>query len=171
MTAISNRRPGLRLAGRALAFLALFAALDVAYLGLKEPWLKPLVIDRLTVRPAAWAADALLAVPVQSDRHLLLAGGRRISVLNGCEGVDAMLLLLAAIVVAPIRWPHKLWGAGLGLPLVYAANQARIVALVWARLEAPPAAFALGHGLLGPLAVTAVAGLYFLCWSEACPRR
>lgn len=170
MTAISNSRPGRRLAGRALAFLVLFAVLDVAYLALKEPWLKPLVIDRLTVRPAARAADALLAVPVHADRHLLVAGGRRISVLNGCEGVDAMLLLLAAIVVAPIRWRHKLWGAGIGLLLVYAANQGRIVALVWARLEAP-AAFGLGHGLLGPLAVTAVAGLYFLWWSDVCSRR
>jgi hypothetical protein len=34
-----------------------------------------------------------------------------------------------------------------------------------------PAAFALGHGLLGPLAVTAAAGLYFLWWSGVCLRR
>ncbi|ANX04628.1 hypothetical protein PG2T_10945 [Immundisolibacter cernigliae] len=160
----------MHLAGRALAFLALFAALDLAYLAFKEPWLKPLVIDLLTVRPAAWLADAVLAVPVHADRHVLIAGGRRISVLNGCEGVDAMLLLLAAIAVAPAGWRDKLWGAGLGLSLVYVANQARIVALVWARLEMA-AAFALGHGLLGPLAVTAAAGLYFLWWSGACLRR
>lgn len=163
-------RPGARLAGRAVAFLMLFAALDLAYLALKEPWLKPLVIDTLTVRPAAWLADALLAVPVHAQLHLLVAGGWRISVLNGCEGVDAMLLLLAAVLVAPAGWRDKLWGAGLGLPLVYVANQVRIVALVWARLEAP-AAFAVGHGLLGPLAVTAAAGLYFLWWSGVCLRR
>jgi exosortase/archaeosortase family protein len=160
----------MHLAGRALAFLALFAALDLAYLAFKEPWLKPLVIDLLTVRPAAWLADAVLAVPVHADRHVLIAGGRRISVLNGCEGVDAMLLLLAAIAVAPAGWRDKLWGAGLGLPLVYLANQTRIVALVWARLDMP-AAFALGHGLLGPLAVTTAAGLYFLWWSDRCPHR
>jgi exosortase/archaeosortase family protein len=160
----------MHLAGRALAFLALFAALDLAYLAFKEPWLKPLVIDLLTVRPAAWLADAALAVPVHADRHVLIAGGRRISVLNGCEGVDAMLLLLAAIAVAPAGWRDKLWGAGLGLSLVYVANQARIVALVWARLDAP-AAFAVGHGLLGPLAVTTAAGLYFLWWSGVCLRR
>jgi exosortase/archaeosortase family protein len=160
----------MHLAGRALAFLALFAALDLAYLAFKEPWLKPVAIDLLTVRPAAWLADAALAVPVHADRHLLIAGGWRISVLNGCEGVDAMLLLLAAIAVAPAGWRDKLWGAGLGLPLVYLANQARIVALVWARLDAP-AAFAVGHGLLGPLAVTTAAGLYFLWWSGVCLRR
>jgi exosortase/archaeosortase family protein len=160
----------MHLAGRALAFLALFAALDLAYLAFKEPWLKPVAIDLLTVRPAAWLADAALAVPVHADRHLLIAGGWRISVLNGCEGVDAMLLLLAAIAVAPAGWRDKLWGAGLGLPLVYLANQARIVALVWARLDAP-AAFAVGHGLLGPLAVTVAAGLYFLWWSGVCLRR
>jgi exosortase/archaeosortase family protein len=160
----------MHLAGRALAFLALFAALDLAYLAFKEPWLKPVAIDLLTVRPAAWLADAALAVPVHADRHVLIAGGRRISVLNGCEGVDAMLLLLAAIAVAPAGWRDKLWGAGLGLSPVYVANQARIVALVWARLDAP-AAFAVGHGLLGPLAVTVAAGLYFLWWSGVCLRR
>lgn len=170
MSASLSARPGMHLAGRALAFLALFAALDLAYLAFKEPWLKPLAIDLLTVRPAAWLADALLAVPVHADRHLLVAGGWRVSVLNGCEGVDAMLLLLAAVVVAPAGWRDKLWGAGLGLLLVYLANQARIVALVWARLDIP-AAFALGHGLLGPLAVTAAAGLYFLWWSGVCLRR
>lgn len=170
MPAFLHTRPGARVAGRAVAFLALFAALDLAYLALKEPWLKPLVIDLLTVRPAAWLADALLAAPVHADRHLLIAGGWRISVLNGCEGVDAMLMLLAAVVVAPAGWRDKLWGAGLGLPLVYLANQARIVALVWTRLDVP-AAFALGHGLLGPLAVTAAAGLYFLWWSGVCVRR
>lgn len=170
MPVLFSARPGMHLAGRALTFLALFAALDLAYLALKESWLKPLVIDLLTVRPAAWLADALLAAPVQADRHLLIAGGWRISVLNGCEGVDAMLMLLAAVVVAPAGWRDKLWGAGIGLPLVYLANQARIVALVWARLDVP-AAFALGHGLLGPLAVTAAAGLYFLWWSGVCLRR
>ena len=170
MSASLSARPDMHLAGRALAFLALFAALDLAYLAFKEPWLKPVAIDLLTVRPAAWLADAALAVPVHADRHVLIAGGRRISVLNGCEGVDAMLLLLAAIAVAPAGWRDKLWGAGLGLPLVYLANQARIVALVWARLDWP-AAFAVGHGLLGPLAVTVAAGLYFLWWSGVCLRR
>ncbi len=170
MSVSLSARPGMHLAWRALAFLALFAALDLAYLALKEPWLKPLVIDLLTVRPAARLADALLTAPVHADRHLLIAGGWRISVLNGCEGVDAMLLLLAAVLVAPAGWRDRLWGAGLGLPLVYVANQVRIVALVWARLEAP-AAFAVSHGLLGPLAVTAAAGLYFLWWSGVCLRR
>lgn len=162
--------PGVRLAGRALAFLALFAVLNLTYLALKDPWLKPLVIDAWTVRPAAWLAGGLLGVPVQAQAHHLVAGGHRISVLNGCEGVDAALMLLAAIAVAPARWTSKLWGGVAGLGLVYVINQWRIAALVWARLEAP-AAFALGHGLVGPLAVIAVAGLYFLTWSNACARR
>lgn len=170
MSASAYRPASWPLAARAGGFFGLFAVLNLGYLALKEPWLKPLVIDAWTVRPAAWLADWLVAVPVRAQDHVLLAGGHRISVLNGCEGVDAALMLLAAIAVAPARWTAKLWGGAAGLVLVYAVNQWRIAALVWARLEAP-AAFALGHGLLGPLAVIAVAGLYFLTWSNACARR
>lgn len=152
-----------------VGFPLLFGALDLAYLHLKTPYLKPWLIDRLTVQPAAWLADALLAVPVTAHGHTLLAGDLRLSVLNGCEGVDAMLMLLAAVALQRAPWPAKLWGAVLGLAVVYLANQLRIVGLVSARLQAP-ALFDLGHGLLGPLGVIAVTVLYFLWWTQRAAR-
>ena len=152
-----------------VGFPLLFGALDLAYLHLKTPYLKPWLIDWLTVRPAAWLADALLAVPVTARGHVVLVGNVRLSVLNGCEGIDAMLMLLAAVAVLPAPWSARLWGAALGLPIVYLANQLRIVALVWARVEAP-ALFDIGHGLLGPLGVIAVAALFFAWWARRAAR-
>lgn len=148
-----------------VGFPLLFGALDLAYLHLKTPYLKPWLIDWLTVRPAAWLADALLAVPVTARGHIVVVGNVRLSVLNGCEGIDVMLMLLAAVALLPAPWPAKLWGAVLGLPIVFFANQLRIVALVWTRLEAP-ALFDIGHGLVGPLGVIAVTTLFFACWAR-----
>jgi exosortase/archaeosortase family protein len=148
-----------------LGFPLVFAVLNLAYLHFKTPYLKPWVIDLLTVRPAAWLADSMLAVPVVARGHTLLAGDTRISVLNGCEGVDAMLMLVAAVALQRASWRAKLWGVVLGVGWVYLANQLRIVALVWARLEAPQF-FGPGHGVLGPLTVIALTVLYFLWWTR-----
>lgn len=74
-------------------------------------------------------------------------------------------MLLAAIALQRASWRAKLWGVALGIGWVYLANQLRIVALVWARLEAP-GLFGLGHGVMGPLAVIAVTVLYFLWWTR-----
>jgi exosortase/archaeosortase family protein len=47
-----------------------------------------------------------------------------------CTGLTAIALFIAAVAAYPSRWRAKLWGLVLGIPLLLAINQLRLVTLV-----------------------------------------
>jgi exosortase H (IPTLxxWG-CTERM-specific) len=49
----------------------------------------------------------------------------------GCNGVEAMLVLLAGIVAWPAPWKHKLLGLAIGAVAIQALNLVRIVSLFY----------------------------------------
>jgi len=152
---------------RSLAvFAAASALLFAAYARLGPDLLRPYVIDAATVAPAArliqWldpgsgvrAAGAALAWP-----------GARLSVLNGCDGVDALILLLAAFAAAPLGLRARLSGMALGAALVWSLNQLRLVALYWA-FRTRSDWFEALHVVIGPLVLIGAAGLFFVAWTS-----
>lgn len=149
----------------ALGFLAIFLMLDLGYLWAKDNGLKPLLIDTLTVEPSAWLLSLLMGTPVTAQGHMLVAEGTRISVLNGCDGIEAMLMLVAAILVVGRPWLVKLAGAVAGVLLLWGLNQLRIAALFASYVHAPQW-FESIHGLVGPVVIVAAAALFFLWWSR-----
>jgi exosortase/archaeosortase family protein len=149
---------------RLLAFVTLFG---VMYLLLSSFWsdgLSHLVIDVATVEPAAW-----LARLVSADPGIVAVGSRiqspqaSINVLYGCEGTDVFMVLVAALLVAPVPWRARLPGLLAGGVFVFAVNQARVLALFyayrWHRDWFGPI-----HGLLGPMLVVLAVTGFFLAW-------
>lgn len=147
-----------------LYFFIVFMLLQWAYQALADSAIYRFYLDVLTVRPSAGLLGLIVpqdGVLAQSHRLVWLGGG--LSVLNGCDGVEVMQLLIAAFVAVAGHWRRRLLGAVIGLLLIYTLNQARIVGLYLA-VRHDRAWFELLHGLVGPLIIIAVTTLFFAWW-------
>lgn len=94
-------------------------------------------VDRTVIAPltrgvtaaAAWLLEAG-EEPIARSGTVLSTGGFAADVKNGCNGVEAMLLLIAAILAFPAPWKAKLAGLIAGVVLIQAVNLIRVVSLV-----------------------------------------
>ncbi len=157
----ARRRHPIRLV---LLFLAAFFALQSAWGLCRGTALERLVIDQGTVMPAAalihsiWPSQGVVAYG-----HSLIAPAARLNIINGCEGLETLFLLVAAFLAHSFAWKPRLGGIALGLVLVYGLNQLRLV-LLWQTWLTDRDLFGLLHGTLLPLALIAVCLLYFLAF-------
>lgn len=148
----------------ALLFISVFLLLQWAYPMFSGTAVYRFYLETLTVQPSAaliqWIApqDGVLA----RDHRLVWSGGG-LSLYNGCDGAEAMKLLITAFVVVAGPWRARLLGAAIGLLLIYALNQGRIVSLYFAARH-DRAWFELIHGMLGPLIIIALTTLFFAWW-------
>lgn len=142
-------------------FLGVFAILQWAWGESRETWVERLVIHEATVKPAAAMVQLITpeanAKPVAAS---IKAPGGGLNILNGCEGTEVMFLLVAAFAAVRLGWRHKLTGLALGLVLVFALNQARILALFYA-FRNERSLFDLLHTTVLPAVLIAAVALYF----------
>jgi exosortase family protein XrtM len=153
-------------------FLGLFFSFQLIYQSSRDTRIEDLLINEMTVAPSVLVISLLTPEEgVSAQGHRLVSSHIRMSVLNGCEGTEVILLLCAALLAFRMSWRHKLLGIALGSLLVYAANQARIVSLYYC-LRFDRSLFEALHGYIAPIAVVAVAVLFFIYWiSHAGPNR
>lgn len=59
------------------------------------------------------------------------ANGFAVSIEAGCNGVEAAIVLIAAIVAFPSSWKHKLVGIVVGILAVQVVNLVRIISLFY----------------------------------------
>jgi exosortase family protein XrtM len=149
---------------RAMVFFAVFAALLVCWDALRGTSIEHLVIHQLTVRPAAFIVNLLTpAAHVRAVDFSLHAPGGGLNILNGCEGMDALFLLIAAFIVAPLSGRERTLGLLFGLGVVFIVNQLRILSLFYA-YRADPALFYPLHGTVAPIVVILAVAGYFYVW-------
>jgi exosortase family protein XrtM len=148
-------------------FLAIFGALDYGYYLTRGTMVEHLLIDTLTVRPAAALIDAAapaISVRARGKRLITQFGG--VNILEGCEGSDGMFLLIAAVLPFPARRLSKLVAVIGGVSLMYAMNQLRILALVLT-LHWRPDWFASLHGLIAPTCIVVAGCIFFFAWANS----
>jgi exosortase family protein XrtM len=122
------------------------------------------VINEMTVKPAAWLiAHITPEVSVQAAGSRLVAPGGGINILNGCDGMDIVLLLIAAMLVAPIPVYWRISGMLAGSGLIYCCNQLRILALFYSYRTDKPL-FSLLHGMVAPILLILVVTVFFVFW-------
>lgn len=162
-----NRFPNAGAAGLArfaLAFGALFFVLLWAYQSMQGGELYRFYLHEMVVKPGAVLIQLIEGNEgVRAVEHRLVWEGGRLSVLTGCDGADAMMLLIAALLASALPWRARLLGALLGVTLIYVLNQARIAALYFA-FRHDRGLFELIHGILGPLAVICAVLLFLLAF-------
>ncbi|HXZ49786.1 MAG TPA: exosortase H [Usitatibacter sp.] len=120
-------------AGRfALAFAGILVALFAAELtrpiqhALVAPW------TDLVARASAAMLRAFDRDVVASDATIFSAStGFGITIRAGCNGVEAMLVLAAAMLAYPAPWRHRLLGLLAGTAAVQLLNFARIASLFY----------------------------------------
>ena len=149
---------------RAVGFVATFSVLQLLWQHSSGSRLEYFVIHTCTVRPAALLVNVLTpAVHASASGYLLQAPGVRLNILNGCDGLEALFLVIAAFAVAPLDWRRRLAGAALGVPVVFAVNQARILTLFYA-FRSDPSLFSTLHATVTPIAVVVLVCCYFYAW-------
>lgn len=160
------RRRGrqMHFAARAALFLLIFALLMLGWNAMRGGVLERLVVHDATVRPAAWLANLLTpGLHARAVDSSIRAPGGGLNILNGCEGVDALFLLVAAFVVAPLPARARFLGLLSGVALVYIINQARILLLFYV-FRRDPALFATLHGTVTPIAMVLLIAAWFYMW-------
>jgi exosortase/archaeosortase family protein len=145
-------------------FLGLFAVMQLGWSSVRNTWVERLVIDEMTVKPAAWLISRITPdVPIQASGTHLSAPGGGINILNGCDGMEEVFLLVAAMLIAPIPARWRFLGALAGGGLIFIGNQARILALFYS-YRADKSLFGLLHGIVAPILLILVASGFYVLW-------
>lgn len=136
-------------------------------------------VDRHVIVPFTSAiADVCVWIVGIFDPHAIAHGkilqsttsGFAISIERGCNGVEAVIILISAMLAFPASWKHKLAGIGIGFLAIQAMNIVRIISLFylgqWSRLW-----FDWFHLYLWQALIVLDALVVFLVWLRYLPRR
>ncbi len=160
-----KRPPVLLVAGFLTVYCALYALFYVSRGGPVER----LVIHDATVVPAAALARLLdPATEARAMGNRIYSARGSLVVQSGCEGVETLFLLWAAVAVFPAGLRAKCAGLAWGTLLVYGLNQVRLVALFLVSHHSKPVFEAL-HGYVAPTLIVLLVGAFFVAWSARHP--
>jgi exosortase H (IPTLxxWG-CTERM-specific) len=109
------------------------------------------------------------AIAIGKELHST-TNGFAISIERGCNGVEAVIILVSAMLAFPAPWKHRLVGIGLGFVAIQALNLVRIISLFylgqWNRTW-----FDWFHLYLWQALIVLDALVAFLIWLRYLPRR
>lgn len=73
--------------------------------------------------------DGNVAAQANIMRNTLSGGG--IEIVAGCSGVEAIIILVSAVLAFPSPWKHKLAGIGIGFLAIQSLNVVRLISLYY----------------------------------------
>ncbi|MBL0123941.1 MAG: exosortase H [Betaproteobacteria bacterium] len=117
-------------------FLLIFVALQTLLFGIEL--LHP-VQQHLVLPWTALLAKTCVALVARFDLNAVAFGkilwnpatGFGVAIEPGCNGIEACIVLLAAIVAFPAGWRHRAWGLAFGFLAVQGLNVVRIISLFY----------------------------------------
>jgi exosortase H (IPTLxxWG-CTERM-specific) len=97
------------------------------------------VQDALVIPWTEALAQISAAIVTLFDSHAVAFGkvlqntanGFAVTIEAGCNGIEAAIVLIAAILAFPASWKHKLIGMAAGLTVVQALNILRVISLFY----------------------------------------
>jgi exosortase H (IPTLxxWG-CTERM-specific) len=119
-----------------LRFFFWFLALQAALFGLElTPWAQQWFVVPWTNTLAVISASIVQLF----DGHVLAHGkvlqsasnGFAVSIEAGCNGIEATIVLVAAVLAFPASWQRKLAGLGIGIVAVQGLNIVRVISLFY----------------------------------------
>jgi exosortase family protein XrtM len=163
---------------QALVFILLFILMQAGWQMVRDDAIGHFIRGTVTVKPAVMLIHLLTPqITASALGNQILAPGGGLVIKIGCEGIEALFILIAGLFSVTMAWRAKLSGMLLGLMLIYVVNEIRILVLFYA-FRADKALFQLLHGTIAPLALIAIAGLFYHYWllnnqphlSQYCPK-
>ena len=153
-----------KLLKQTLIFLAIFLLLQLLWSLVSLSSVGLFLIEGVTVKTAVWLISLFTPqVNAMAQGTHIMANGGGINVQNGCEGIEVMFMLIAAMCVASLTWQNKLYGMLFGMFYVFVMNQVRLVVMFYA-VRSDRVLFETVHGLIGPILLVALTGLFFAFW-------
>jgi len=145
---------------RVMAFLGaflLFTLFEYAF----RPEMAPFVNGTMTVRPAAQLVSLLSpSEEVRAHGDRIQSNLAYIRVAQGCEGIEVMLLFVAAMIGASMSWRRRAVGCLAGVTVIYVFNLLRVAGL-WFCARYWPSHFEAMHVIVGQTVIIVVAVLLF----------
>jgi exosortase H (IPTLxxWG-CTERM-specific) len=115
-----------------IQFLVLFVVLlGAGFTLISVHWVNDHVIEPFTggIARISGATLNLLGQHVTMQGTIIRSSRFAVNIRNGCNGVEAMLIFLAAVLAFPASWRSRLAGLGLGILAIQVVNLVRVVAL------------------------------------------
>src|SRR3954452_10935753 len=131
-TATPPEGPFWRRYRRELTFLVLFVVLlGGGFTLISLNWVNDHAIEPLTGGIARMSGAVLNALGQQVTMvgTVIRSPKFAVNIRNGCNGVEAMLIFLAAVLAFPASWKSRLAGLGIGILAIQVVNLVRVVAL------------------------------------------
>ena len=158
-----------------LRFLLLFLTILVALflLELTQPVERHVILPFTSgiAKICAWLVAAFDpgVIAIGNELHVAPPGTWAISIERGCNGVEAIIILVAAILAFPAPWKYRLTGIAIGFVAIQALNLVRIISLFylgqWSRTW-----FDWFHLYLWQALIVLDALVVFLIWLRKLPR-
>jgi exosortase H (IPTLxxWG-CTERM-specific) len=153
---------------RELTFLILFLALLAGgFTLISVNWVNDHVVEPFTagVARVSGAVLNLLGQDVTMQGTVIRSPRFSVNIRNGCNGVEAMLIFLAAVLAFPASWRSRLAGLGLGVVAIQIVNLIRVVALFLTGVYFPRI-FASSHTVIWQTIVILFGVLLWIFWAN-----
>ena len=146
-----------------IIFILLFVFLQTIHFAVRSR-VAPLLVYKLTTSVSSTVIN--LITPAEKTKNLqeyIISGNFRLKIARGCEGIEGIFILIAAILAYPVGFKSKLKGLGGGILIIYCFNIARIVGLYFT-LKYKPSLFDMMHMYVGQTVIIIIAVIYFIAW-------
>ena len=167
---ITNRRLRMfvRSNVREIRFLIFFVAFLLAghiLLQVTYNHVSPFLVDTLHVEAGAHIINIVSSgEKAVAQNGTIVSKNSTLEVAKGCEGIEGILLIAAAVCAFPAGMRKKAFGLLAGVLFIYALNLARIVGL-WFTLKYKPALFDIMHIYVGQTYIIFFCVLFFMWWA------
>jgi exosortase H (IPTLxxWG-CTERM-specific) len=153
---------------REITFLVLFLVLlggSFALISLN--WVNDHVIEPFTagVARASGVGLNLLGQRVTLQGTIIQSSRFAVNVRNGCNGVEAMLIFLAAVLAFPASWRSRLAGLGIGIVAIQLVNLVRVIVLFLTGVYFPKI-FDASHTVIWQSIVILFGVLLWILWAN-----
>lgn len=153
---------------RQVIFLVLFGALLAGgFTLLSVNWVNDHVVEPFTAGVATTSRVALNAVGQGVDQEGTVLRNDRfaVNIENGCNGIETMIIFMAAVLAFPASWRSRLTGLGIGLVAIQGVNLVRVVALFLTGAYMP-SLFDASHTVIWQTLVILSGVLLWLLWAS-----
>lgn len=156
-------------------FLVIFVFLQLVLFGIEltRPVQEHLVLPWTALLARGCAALVTLFDASAASAGKVLwnpASGFGVSIEPGCNGIEATIVLLAAMVAFPAPWRHRLIGLAIGFVAVQGLNVVRVISLFYLG-QWHAGAFRFAHEYLWQALIMLDVLVVWLLWVRANPDR
>jgi exosortase H (IPTLxxWG-CTERM-specific) len=153
---------------RELTFLILFVALlGAGFTMISLNWVNDHVVEPFTagIARVSGATLGLMGQNVRMEGTVIRSPRFAVNIRNGCNGIEAMLIFLAAVLAFPASWKSRLTGLALGILAIQAVNLVRVVALFLTGVYFPKI-FDTSHTVIWQTVVILFGVLLWIFWAN-----